>query len=106
MIWLASLLPVALGGVCIWLGYLIQVKERIGLIHDYHHRNVKKEDITAYCREMGKAMYIIGGTVAASGLVAVFEQELVMNILIFGGIAVALLVMHKAQKRYNGGWFS
>ncbi|MFI3313113.1 MAG: DUF3784 domain-containing protein [Eubacteriales bacterium] len=104
--WLGVLLIVAVGGLCIWLGHLIKTRQKIGLIHDYHHRNVEKEDVPAYCGEMGKAMYIIGGTIVASGLAALFAPEWVMNMLLVAGLAVALVVIHKAQMRYNGGWFS
>lgn len=106
MQWTAALLPVLVGALCIWLGYLIRVKERIDLIHDYHHRRVAKEDIPAYCAQMGKALYIIGGTITASGFAALFQQETVMTVLLVGGLAVALVFIHKAQTRYNGGWFS
>lgn len=104
--WLTVLIQVAVGGLCMWLGYLIGRKQRLDLIHDYHHRNVHPEDVAAYCKEMGTAMAVIGGGIVLAGFASLFFEDIVMLVLVFGGIALGLVFIHRAQTRYNGGWFS
>ena len=38
---------IAVGLVCIVLGFLIWKREKINFLHDYHYKNVKEEDIPA-----------------------------------------------------------
>ena len=33
------------GALCIVMGLLIWLKQKVSLVHDYHSRNVKKEDL-------------------------------------------------------------
>lgn len=104
--WMTVGILVAVGGFCLWMAYLIHSKHRIDLIHGYHHRKVQPEDKAAYCVLMGKAMYIIGGAIVVSGIATLFLSETVLMVILIGGFLVALVFIHLAQIRYNGGWFS
>ena len=45
----------AVGLLLIVLGLLTWKKQRVTIIHEYHRKNVKKEDLPEYAREMGIA---------------------------------------------------
>lgn len=58
------ILLLAVGGLFLWMGYRIWIKEQITLIHDYHYTKVKKEDRKPYTEKMGKAMLVMGAAYA------------------------------------------
>lgn len=101
---LGFLIELAVGLLCAVMGLLIWKKQKISLIHDYHCKNVKKEDIPAYSRLIGIGMIIIGVGVAATGFLNLFELSLWWIPMLTGFVA-GLAVMNAAQKKYNGSWF-
>ena len=95
----------AVGLACIILGLLIWKKEKISLLHDYHYQNVKKEDIPAYARLMGIGLIVIGAGICLTGVLNLFNSPY-WWIPLAGGIVSGILVLNRAQKKYNGSWFS
>lgn len=95
----------AVGLLCIGLGLLLWIKQKVSILHDYHYRNVKKEDIPAYTRRMGIGLMIIGAGISLTGLLNCLYSP-VWWIPLCAGLAAGLLVVHRAQMRYNGSWFS
>ena len=91
--------------LCIVLGLLIWKKQKASLIHDYHYKNVKKEDLPAYTRLMGIGLLLIGVGICITGLLNLFESTLWWIPMLVGFIA-GFIVTNKAQKQYNGSWFS
>lgn len=88
------------------LGLLIWKKQKINLIHEYHIRSVKQEDVPAYTRLMGIGMLAIGtGCVITGAVVFIFEKPLGWIAFPVGFLA-GLVIFLKAQKTYNGGLFS
>ena len=96
----------AVGILCLVFGLLLWKKQKLSLVHDYHTRNVKKEDVPAYTRLMGFGLLAIGaGCVLTGGVALGLEQPLgwiAFPAGFLGGLALILL----AQKKYNGGIFS
>ena len=88
------------------LGTLLWKKQKIGLIHEYHIQNVRKEDVQAYTRLMGFAMIAIGAGSVITGVVALGLEEPLGWIALPAGFLVGFVLIHKAQKTCNGGWFS
>lgn len=94
----------AVGILCIVLGLLIWKKQKIELIHDYHHTHVKKADIPAYTRMMGVGLLLIGVGSCLTGIIdLVFDTAKGMTVFLVGLVA-GIAVMGRAQKRYNGSW--
>lgn len=63
------LIVMGLGGMLfVYLGYLIWIKKKIHMIHDYHWTKVKESDKKAYTSIMGKAMIIMGIGMILSGI--------------------------------------
>lgn len=95
----------AVGSVCIILGFLIWKKQKLSLLHDYHYQNVKKEDIPAYTGQMGAGMIVLGAGIAAAGIFELASSSF-WWIPLSAGIVIGLIVMYRAQKKYNGSFFS
>ena len=86
--------------------FLLIKKQKINLVHSYHHKNVKEEDIPAYTRQMGIGLLLIGAGCIITGLINFFtKKQFGIIALVIASIA-GLVVTNKAQKKYNGSWFS
>lgn len=99
------IINISVGALIIWLGLLLWKKQKIGLLHDYHYKNVSAEDIPAYTRVMGIGIIIIGAGIAFTGVLDIFTSRL-WWIPLTAGLIGGIALMHKAQKKYNGSWFS
>ena len=95
----------ATGALCIGLGLVIWLKQKASLIHEYHYKNVKKADIPAYTRLVGTSLLLIGIGICITGALNLAESPLWWIPLLIGLVA-GVLVMNRAQKKYNGSWFS
>ena len=58
------------GALSLALGALIWKKQRIELVNEYHTRDVKKEDVPAYTRQIGLALIVIGAGCVLTGAIA------------------------------------
>lgn len=96
----------AVGILLIVLGLVTWKKRKIDLLHDYHTKNVKPEDVPAYTRAMGIGQIVIGAGLCVTGIVSRFVRGRAVLLALLPGFAVGILVFHKAQMRYNGSWFS
>lgn len=94
-----------LGAIFLFIGWRLWKKEQITLIHDYHHTNISKENIKPYTEKMGKAYMVIG-----SGMILTSIFNITTNTS-YGWIGLGLffvlglIMIIKAQKKYNGGQF-
>ena len=81
-------------------------KQKISLLHDYHCRNVKAEDVAAYTKLWGIAALIWGVCICFTGIIDfAFRTGFGWLLFVAGGI-VCFIIGNKAQKTYNGSWFS
>ena len=80
-------------------------KGKTDLIHDYHQTKVTNK--TAYGRAFGKAMAVIAGTMALSGVVALFGESAMWGAVavLLGGLTIGIVSIVRIQKKYNGGVF-
>ena len=99
------IIELAVGSVCIIIGLLIWLKKKISLVHEYHYKNVKKEDVPAYTRLLGHGLLFIGIGICVTGLLNLLKSTLWWVPMLIGFVA-GFIVMNKAQKKYNGSWFS
>lgn len=97
------IIELVVGLICITFGLLIWKKQKVSLVHDYHYKNVKEEDLAAYCKLMGIGIIVIGIGIILTGLYfLIFENMLGLLILLLGFV-VGIIIINKAQK-YNGSW--
>ena len=101
-----AVINLAVGILILVLGFLIGKRQKVSLLHDYHYKNVKPEDIPAYARQMGRGLVIIGVGVSATGVLCFFLHRPLCWIPFAAGFAVGLVILHRAQMRYNGSWLS
>ena len=101
-----SIICVLVGALCIVLGILLWKKQMISLVHDYHYRHVSKTDVPAYTRLMGIGLLLIGiGTLLTGIINYAFKTE--SGWIAFGiGFISGIILMNKAQMKYNGSWIS
>ena len=86
-----------------WLAWQIS-RGNTRLIHDYHQTHVT--DRKSYAKAIGKGIWIISISAAASGAVSLFGSENWMTVgILLVGLVWGLAVIVAAQKRYNGGIF-
>ena len=99
------IIELAIGALCIVLGCILWKKQKVSLVHEYHYKNVKKDDIPAYTRLLGIGLIVIGAGICVTGVFNWFESSLWWIPMLVGFVA-GLFLMNKAQKKYNGSWFS
>ena len=95
------IIETAVGAICIALGMLLWKKQKISILHDYHYKHVKKEDIPAYTRQMGIGLIMIGTGIFLTGLLDLACAS-VWWIPLLAGFVTGLAVIIMAQKKYNG----
>ena len=100
MIW-GAVIEMAVAVLCIVFGLLIWVGRKVSLLHSYHYKNVKKEDMRAYTRLIGIALILIGLGIAVTGVLNLFYISL-WWIPVLVGFVAGLTVFIIAQKKYNG----
>ncbi len=87
------------------LGLSIWKKQNASLLHDYHFKNVREEDIPGYTRMMGQGLIVMGAGVCLCGLLDLLQSSFWWVPLLVGFVT-GFLMMNRAQKKYNGSWFS
>ena len=74
-------------------------------MHDYHYKNVKEKDIPAYTRLAGISLILLGIGISITGVLLLVEFSK-WWVPMLAGFVVFFFFMNKAQKKYNGAWFS
>jgi hypothetical protein len=92
-----------LGIVFIVLGYLVWVKEKITLFHDYHTDNVSPANRKAFCRLSGIGLCVTGVSLVITAVLLALTDS-AKSFIAFGvGFAVGLGLIITAGIKYNHG---
>ena len=102
-----GIITIVVGVVCIVIGAL-NGKGNISMLHSYHIDNIKEEDKLPFGKELGVAMFIVGGSLLINGVFAIIAEVLtdetylgigmgIMGVGLVIGCALAL----KTIKKYN-----
>ncbi len=94
----------AVGALCLVLGLVIWIKKKVSLIHSYHYKNVKQEDIPAYARFIGISLILIGLGISVSGVLDLFYSTL-WWVPVVAGFLLGGILFYVTQKKYNGSVF-
>ena len=97
---LGALIDLLVGAVCVIMGVLLWKKQMISLLHDYHYKHVKKDDVKAYTRLIGIGLIITGAGVIISGVLDLFYSSL-WWIPLSSGLIIGISIIITAQKKYN-----
>lgn len=99
------IISVVVGMFFLYFSYIVVTKEKVELIHSYHHEHLKDEDKKLYTLEYGRGLFIIGTGIMLDSLINKIapNNNPVIFILTF---CLGFLCFHKAQKKHNDGrWF-
>ena len=99
-----TIITLPTGIALIIVGLLLWKKQKIQLMHDYHYKNVKQQDVKAYTRLWGIALSISGVCICPIGIIDFIFNSEIGWILFVVGMAVCFIIGNKAQKTYNGSW--
>lgn len=104
------IIGITIEGLCsvglVVIGLLLWKKQKITLLHDYHYRHVRQEDIPAYTRRMGIGLIVMGVGIGITGILNLFGSSAWFWLPLTAGIIAGFVIMHLAQKQYNGSWMS
>ena len=93
----------AVGLVLIIIG-ILNIKGNISLLHSYHRKRVKEEDVVPFGRKIGIGTIIIGCTVIAAGISGLFFEN-ITNIILIAGFIPGFIFIIYALLKYNKGIF-
>jgi len=99
-----SIVMFAVSALFAVLSYLIH-KGKTDLIHDYHQTKVA--DKSAYGKAFGKALTVIAGAMALSGVIALFGESAMWGAVavLLCGLAIGIVAIIRVQRKYNSGVF-
>ena len=97
------IMQVAIGLVIIVVGVL-NAKGHISLLHSYHRKRVKEEDVLPFGKTIGFGTIIVGCTVIVAGISELFFSGITNIILVFGFVPGFIVIVY-ALLKYNKGIF-
>ncbi len=101
-----ALCYIGVGVVLIVLGRRTWETQTIQFLKEYYYRNVTKEDMPAYTKDMGIALMVIGAGPVLSGVLLLVSKSTVSwapSLILF---LVGFLLFNRATRKYNGTWFT
>ena len=106
-----SIFTIIIGIVIIVIG-IFNIKGNVSMMHSYHRKRVKPEDILPFGRLVGLGMIIIGVSLISMGvlsyLAVALQNELLLKIgyvTLIVGFIVGLGINFYAMFKYNKGIF-
>lgn len=94
-----------IGIILIILGIITWKKQTTALLHSYHYKNVKKEDLPAYTKQMGIGQIIIGIAFCLAALCRLLSQMSISWVVLVVGVVIGAALIFKAQSNHNGSLF-
>ena len=80
-------------------------KGNVSLVHSYHKRKIKQENLMSYSKTMGVGMLICGLGCLMNLLARLFHLFILGKIGVVIGLVVGIVMMIYAQMKYNHGIF-
>ena len=98
------IVQIIIGLIIIIIG-ILNMKGNISLLHSYHRKRVKKEDIIPFGKKVGIGSIIIGITIIIAGLFAILNYTNISNAILVIGLVVGFIFIFYAMFKYNKGIF-
>ena len=83
------------------MGYLIWIKEKITLLHDYHYDKVREEDKKVFCKVSGIGLLIIGIGIFITGIITAFKISFISFLPFILGFIIGIIMVIFAGAKYN-----
>ncbi len=102
MLEIISLIVIIVSLNLIFIGFQIWKKQKVSLLHNYHHEKVKEENKANYCEEIGKCLIALGVNTMLTLVVIRYDVPVVICVAIISLIYICVFAkMVKIQSKYN-----
>ena len=98
------IIQIIIGLVLIIIG-IFNMKGNISLLHSYHRKRVKKEDVIPFGKKVGIGSIIIGTTIILAGLFTILNHTNMSKIILAVGLVIGCILILYAMFKYNKGIF-
>ena len=98
---LGAIIEGVVGLILIVLGYLIWVKKKITLLHDYHYDKVKEEDKDVFCTLSGLGVFVLGVSFLVTAVIIAITESALSFIAMAVGFVVSITMLIYAGRKYN-----
>ena len=98
------IIQIIIGLVIIIIG-IFNMKGNISLLHSYHRKRVKKEDIIPFGKKVGIGSIIIGITIILAGVFTILNYTNISNVILVIGLVTGFIIIFYAMFKYNKGIF-
>ena len=98
------IIQIIIGLILIIIG-IFNMKGNISLLHSYHRKRVKKEDIIPFGKKVGIGSIIIGITIIIAGIFTILNYTNISNVILFIGLVTGFIIIFYAMFKYNKGIF-
>ena len=98
------IIQIIIGLVLVGVG-VFNMKGNISLLHSYHRKRVKKENIISYGKKVGIGNIIIGITIIVAGCLRILNYTYISNIILGIGFIIGCILIFYAMFKYNKGIF-
>lgn len=98
------IIQIIIGLVLIVIG-IFNMKGNISLLHSYHRKRVKDEDVILFGKKVGIGSIIIGITIIISGCLTILNYIYISNVILGIGLIIGCILIFYAMFKYNKGIF-
>ena len=92
-------------GLFLIVAGIFNMKGNISLLHSYHKKRIKEEDIKPFGKKVGIGSIIIGLTIILAGLFTILNYADISNVILIVGFVIGFIVIFYALFKYNKGIF-
>ena len=98
------IIQIIIGIVLIVVG-IFNIKGKISLLHSYHRKRVKEEDVIPFGKKVGIGSIIIGISIIIAGVFTVLNYARISNVILGIGLIIGCILIFYAMLKYNKGIF-
>ena len=84
---------------------IFNIRGNISLLHSYHRKRVKEEDVIPFGKRVGIGSVIIGISIILAGIFTIFNYTRISNVIIAIGLIIGSIIIFGAMFKYNKGIF-
>lgn len=93
-----------IAGLIVIIVGILNMKGNVSMLHSYHRKRVKEEDIRPFGQKIGIGAIIIGCTIIAAGVADLYFEN-ITNIILIAGFIPGFIFIIYAMLKYNKGVF-
>ena len=98
------IIQVVIGLALIVVG-IFNMKGNISMLHSYHRKRVKEEDVIPFGKRVGIGSIIIGISIIVAGIFTILNYTNISNVVLSIGITMGITIIFYAMFKYNKGIF-